>query len=151
VAQRVLEAEARDAAWRSVRELGGRVFPEAAAQLRLAVLPSQVAEVIEQAGAAAQRCGLRAAFGAHAAVGIVTAVLAGGGESAQPVIAALREWRELVRAAGGHAVLERAPLAVKEQVAVWDPPGPAGRIMERIKIQLDPKGILNPGRFVGGI
>ena len=151
VAQRVLEAEARDAAWRSVRELGGRVFPEAAAQLRLAVLPSQVVEVIEHAGAAAQRAGLRAAFGAHAAVGIVTAVLAGGSESAQPVIAALREWRELVRAAGGHAVLERAPLAVKEQVAVWDPPGAALRIMERIKTQLDPKGILNPGRFVGGI
>ena len=151
VAQRVLEAEARDAAWRSVRELGGRVFPEAAAQLRLVVLPSQVAEVIEHAGAAAQRAGLRAAFGAHAAVGIVTAVLAGGSESAQPVIAALREWRELVRAAGGHAVLERAPLAVKEQVAVWDPPGAALRIMERIKTQLDPKGILNPGRFVGGI
>jgi glycolate oxidase FAD binding subunit len=78
-------------------------------------------------------------------------VLAGGSESAQPVIAALREWRELVRAAGGHAVLERAPLAVKDQVPVWDPPGAALRLMERIKSQLDPKGILNPGRFVGGI
>lgn len=151
VAQRVLETKERDEVWRLVRELGQRVFPEPAAQLRLAVLPTQVTEVIEQAGAVAQRSGLRAAFAAHAAVGIVTAVLAGGRDSAQPVIAALREWRELVRAAGGHAVLERAPLAVKEQVAVWDPPGPALRIMERIKTQLDPKGILNPGRFVGGI
>ena len=151
VAQRVLEGGQRDSAWRLVREVGRRAFPDPAAQLRLAVLPTQVTEVIEQAGAVAQRYGLRAAFAAHAAVGIVTAVLAGGGDSAQPVIAALREWRELVRAAGGHAVLERAPLAVKEQVAVWEPPGPAFRIMERIKTQLDPKGILNPGRFVGGI
>ena len=151
VAQRVLEARQRDEAWRLVRELGRRAFADPASQLTLAVLSTQVTEVIAEASAAAQRYGLRAAFGAHAAVGIVTAVLAGGGESAQPVIAALREWRELVRAAGGHAVLERAPLAVKEQVAVWEPPGAAFRIMERIKTQLDPKGILNPGRFVGGI
>ncbi len=151
VARRVLEARQREAAWRLVRELGQHAFADPAAQLKLAVLPTQVIEVIEQASAAAQRHGLRAAFGAHAAVGIVTAVLAGGRDSAQPVIATLREWRELVRAAGGHAVLERAPLAVKEQVAVWDPPSAAFRIMERIKTQLDPKGILNPGRFVGGL
>ena len=150
VVQQVLQARQRDEAWRLVRELGRRVFGERAAQLRLAVLSTQVTEVIAEAGAAAQRYGLRAAFGAHAAVGIVTAVLAGG-DSAQPVIATLREWRDLVGAAGGHAVLERAPLAVKEHVAVWEPPGPAGRIMERIKTQLDPKGILNPGRFIGGI
>ena len=30
-------------------------------------------------------------------------------------------------------------------------PGAAGRIMERIKAQLDPRNILNPGRFVAGI
>ena len=30
-------------------------------------------------------------------------------------------------------------------------PGVAGRIMQRIKAQLDPQNILNPGRFVGGI
>ena len=44
-----------------------------------------------------------------------------------------------------------APLAVKEKVSVWDPPDASVRIMERIKAELDPKGILNPGRFVGNI
>ena len=34
---------------------------------------------------------------------------------------------------------------------VWDQPGAALRIMQRIKRQLDPKGILNAGRFVGGM
>ncbi|MBI4591306.1 MAG: FAD-binding oxidoreductase [Candidatus Rokubacteria bacterium] len=151
VEHRVLEAYAREETWRLVREVGRRAFADPAAVLQLAVLPTQVTEVVEQAGVVAQRNGLKAAFAAHAAVGVVTAVLADGGDSAQPVIATLREWRELVRAAGGHAVLERAPLAVKEQVAVWEPPGAAFRIMERIKAQLDPKGVLNPGRFVGGI
>jgi glycolate oxidase FAD binding subunit len=63
----------------------------------------------------------------------------------------LREWRQIARAGGGHAVLERAPLTVKSRVPVWDEPGAAERIMRRIKAQLDPRGILNPGRFVGGI
>jgi len=44
-----------------------------------------------------------------------------------------------------------APLAVKSQVPVWGEPGPAGRIMQRIKAQIDPNNVLNPGRFVAGI
>jgi glycolate oxidase FAD binding subunit len=57
----------------------------------------------------------------------------------------------MVNGAGGHARVERAPLAVKERLSVWDAPGPAFRVMARIKERLDPRGILNPGRFVGGI
>ena len=51
----------------------------------------------------------------------------------------------------GHAMIEWAPLAVKERVAVWDAAGPTLRLMKGIKERLDPRGILNPGRFVGGI
>ena len=55
------------------------------------------------------------------------------------------------RTGGGHATLEWAPLAVKSQVPVWDDPGASGRIMQRIKAQLDPHNLLNPCRFVAGI
>ena len=41
--------------------------------------------------------------------------------------------------------------AVREACPVWDPPGPAGALMRGIKARLDPAGVLNPGRFVGGI
>jgi FAD/FMN-containing dehydrogenase len=34
---------------------------------------------------------------------------------------------------------------------VWDDAGPAGRLMQRIKAQLDPNNVLSPGRFVSGI
>lgn len=148
---RVLDGESREDAWRRVTELPQHVMADCAAQMKLGVLPVQVTEVIERAGGAAQRRGLPAAFVAHAGVGIVTAVLGGGRDSAMAVMDTLREWRDLAREAGGHALLEWAPLAVKDAVAVWDPPGPAVRIMQRIKAQLDPAGILNPGRFVGGI
>jgi glycolate oxidase FAD binding subunit len=148
---RLLDGPARDRAWRAVREVGHRVFPEPAAVVKLGVLPTQVVETIEQTASVAQRNGLRSAFSAHPTVGIVTGVLAGGGQLATPVITTLIEWRDLVRSTGGHLALEWAPLAVKEQVAAWDPPGPEFKIMERLKAKLDPKGILNPGRFVGGL
>jgi glycolate oxidase FAD binding subunit len=63
----------------------------------------------------------------------------------------LQALRERARTLGGHLVIEAAPLAVKDELAVWDDPGPAARLMQRIKGQVDPAGMLNPGRFVSGI
>jgi len=40
---------------------------------------------------------------------------------------------------------------VKEAVGVWGDAGAAGRIMQRIKQRVDPRNILNPGRFVQNI
>jgi glycolate oxidase FAD binding subunit len=149
---RVIDGAERDATWRARSGLGRGAFPETAAVMRWSVLPAQVAEVMEQGSAVAQRAGLGAALAAHAGMGVVEAVLAGGGRAdATSVVAVLGEWRTLVRAVGGQALIESAPLAVKERVPVWDDPGPSLRIMQRIKSQLDPNGLLNPGRFVGGI
>jgi glycolate oxidase FAD binding subunit len=78
-------------------------------------------------------------------------VLDGAAAGGAAVEAVLFDWRALLGNAGGQALLEWAPLAVKERVAVWDEPGPAHRIMKRLKDALDPKGVLNPGRFAGGI
>jgi glycolate oxidase FAD binding subunit len=124
-----------------------------AALMRLSVMPAQVGEVMEQAAVAARARGLLTACAAHAGLGVVRAALFSpreGGEIA-PVASALGDWRAIARGAGGHAVLEWAPLAVKSQVPVWDDAGAAGRIMQRIKVQLDPQNLLNPGRFVAGI
>jgi glycolate oxidase FAD binding subunit len=149
---RVIDGAERDATWRARSGLGRGAFPETAAVMRWSVLPAQVAEVMEQGSAVAQRAGLGAALAAHAGMGVVEAVLAGRGRAdAASVVAVLGEWRTLVRAVGGQALIESAPLAVKERVPVWDDPGPSLRIMQRIKSQLDPNGLLNPGRFVGGI
>jgi glycolate oxidase FAD binding subunit len=154
VETRVLDGEARDRAWEAAGELSSRAFPEATAVMTWGALPTQVADLVEHGGDIARRHGLNAAFAAHAGVGIITAVLGSGGDgkiAATTVAAALGDWRALVRDASGHAMLEWAPLAVKERVPVWDPPGAPFRIMQRIKSELDPNGILNPGRFVGGI
>ena len=125
-------------------------FPALAAVMGFSVLPTVVAELMEQGAAAARNRGLQSAWSAHAGIGSVTGALAADPEPAR-VAAALEEWRGHARAGGGHATLEWAPLAVKSRVPVWDDPGSATRLMRGIKEQLDPRNLLNPGRFVAGI
>jgi glycolate oxidase FAD binding subunit len=146
----VLDGVARDEAWRGLAGLGRPGHDRVAAVMKWAVLPSQIADLMEAGAAVAQRNGLVAAFTAHAGVGIITAVLAGG-TNPNTVVSTLTEWRALVNRVEGHAMIEWAPLAVKERVAVWDSAGPTLRLMKGIKERLDPRGILNPGRFVGGL
>ena len=112
-----------------------------------------MAVTIEEGRCCAEAHGFRSAWSAHAGVGAVTAALYSDRETLDPgpVTAVLRQWRTAAHVGGGHATLVRAPVAVKADVAVWDDPGAAGRIMQRIKAQLDPQNILNPGRFVAGI
>jgi glycolate oxidase FAD binding subunit len=144
------DGAARDAAWRALAEVDATAFARPAAVMRWSVLPAQVADVIAEAASIAGAGGLEAAFVAHAGTGLVRGVL-GGGEGLPDVAGTLGRWRALARARGGQALLESAPLALKERVPVWDAPGPALRVMQRIKAELDPRGVLNPGRFVGGI
>ncbi|HET6781595.1 MAG TPA: FAD-binding oxidoreductase, partial [bacterium] len=54
----------------------------------------------------------------------------------------------LATAHRGHAIVAAAPPHVKEVVDVWGSPPPGLSVMEEIKRQFDPAGILNPGRFV---
>ena len=49
-------------------------------------------------------------------------------------------------------VLLDAPEALREQVDPWGlGDSPEARLMERVKVRFDPDGILNPGRYVGGL
>jgi glycolate oxidase FAD binding subunit len=148
------EAQALPAdTWSRLEPAARAAFPVAAAVMAFAVLPSQVAELMEQGAGVARARALGSAWAAHAGIGVVRAAVASDVVPKEPasIAAVLTEWRAMARAGGGHATLEWAPLALKSQVPVWDDPGAAGRVMERIKAQLDPRNILNPGRFVAGI
>jgi glycolate oxidase FAD binding subunit len=135
--------------WPRLSGAAAAAFVTPAAVMRLCVLPTQVADVMEQGGEVARAQGLSSSWSAHAGVGVVTGALGLGEIDA--VTEVLREWRGIARGCAGYAVLDWAPLAVKDAVGVWDDSGAAGRIMQRIKTELDPRNILNPGRFVGNI
>jgi glycolate oxidase FAD binding subunit len=142
-----------DDLWRGLAGAAATAFSSPAAVMRLTVLPTQVADVMEQGAAVAGARGLVTAWSAHAGVGVVTGALAlrEPGAGVDAVADVLREWRGLARACAGYAVIESAPITVKEAVGVWDDGGAAGRIMQRIKHELDPRNVLNPGRFVENI
>jgi len=57
----------------------------------------------------------------------------------------------LAAGADGQVVVIAAPAALKQDLDVWGPPPLGFPIMRALKQALDPNGILNPGRFVGGI
>jgi FAD/FMN-containing dehydrogenase len=52
---------------------------------------------------------------------------------------------------GGSLVVESSPLSIKKKVDVWGQSRGDYLIVHRLKEQIDPAGILNIGRFVGGI
>jgi glycolate oxidase FAD binding subunit len=64
---------------------------------------------------------------------------------------ALEELRLRVESLSGALVLEAAPIETRTALGVWGLPPKSIGLMRSLKQQLDPSGILNPGRFVGGI
>ena len=63
----------------------------------------------------------------------------------------IAELRRQCIPSGGHVIVESAHAEVKRGLDTWGYEGSALELMRRIKAQFDPAGLLNPGRFVGGI
>jgi len=130
-----------------------RLLASPVAIATVGVLPADVGAYLGAAQTTAQAGGFELAAVAHAGHGLVTLVLAPGGapRPAAATAAVLAAWRDAARARGGHLAVEWAPLGVRAACPVWDPPGPGVDLMRGLKARLDPLGVLNPGRFVGGI
>jgi glycolate oxidase FAD binding subunit len=69
----------------------------------------------------------------------------------QQLLAYLQALEGCVVRCQGRRVVERAPVAVKQQCQVWGPPGDDFALMRAIKASFDPQHRLNPGRFLGGL
>jgi glycolate oxidase FAD binding subunit len=67
------------------------------------------------------------------------------------LLACLQALEGCVARCQGRRVVERAPVAVKQQCQVWGPPGDDFALMRAIKASFDPQHRLNSGRFLGGL
>jgi glycolate oxidase FAD binding subunit len=63
----------------------------------------------------------------------------------------LTDLRQELEAAGGSLTVHRFPKVMVGKMDPWGQVGSALPLMREIKHRFDPNGILNPGRFVGGI
>ena len=139
--------------WRRLADFGwdGDTTPVIGA--RILVPPSAVKEVVGFVEKADHTARLEPAIVSHPAHGTVLVGWFAGGESptADGATGMLRLTREAVHRSGGKMVIERCPPEVKSGFDVWDDVGESISIMRRLKEQYDPKRIVNPGRFVGGI
>ena len=114
--------------------------------LRIGTVPARLADTL----ASVQAVLPDTAMAGCAGLGALHALV--GHAEAPALQAALDRLRERVDDVGGSVIVERAPRAVRERLDPWGPvPEPALAAMRAIKTEFDPRGVLNAGRFVGGL
>jgi glycolate oxidase FAD binding subunit len=140
-------------AWRTIRDVHARLGGAAEARVvaKIAVPIAHTLALFSAAEAMAREGGWRGVVTAHAGSGIVRAgfaIVAGAATTVRDGIDALRKRAE---GAEGSLVLESAPAGLKRSLGAWGKPGDALQVMRRVKAELDPRGLMSPGRFLGGI
>ena len=152
---------ARDAAWIAsevgavegspgaiarLRALQGETFGPVGLRFRLAALPDRLDAVLNALA------GAGAALLLHPGSGLLFARFA-----LEPEFDAAgvdRIWsavRQAARAGSGHALLEAAPAWAKPVRDVFGDPPDGIALWRALKRRFDPAGVLNPGRFAGGL
>ena len=146
--------EAETAVWEPVRRIGalddgvGAVREPPLLTARASLLPTQVAAFIEALETISPAT--RPAVSSIVPLGSLAAAWDAGTVGETPLRIA-NELFQLAQRFGAHLWIEAAPFAVKERLEVWGPLPESFPLMQRLKAQLDPKGLLNPGRYVGGL
>jgi glycolate oxidase FAD binding subunit len=113
---------------------------------KLSVLPSAIATTIHSVKRIADPRNLHFQY-VVSATGIGTLRVEGHAKAFKPAIEQIRAELESSRSS---LVVLHQPLGL-EPLDAWGSAGDAISLMRAVKYQLDPKNILNPGRFVGGI
>lgn len=136
---------------------GGGLLPQGmgpGVTCRAGVTPDGVEALFRLADEGCRRLSIDCGLLSHFASGHVAFVFYRDGtfrESDYDGLASLIETLRNASEEQGVFVVEHAPAALKERVGVWGSTRGNRHIMEMLKNRFDPKGTLNPGRFVDGI
>jgi len=145
LAEQLGAAPASPGAIARLRALQGDTFGPIGLRFRLAVLVDRLAEVSMALGSAG------GALLVYPGSGLVFARFALAEIDGAAVDRIWRAAREAARVGGGHALLESAPAWVKQARDVFGEPPASLPIARALKARFDPGGVLNPGRFAGGL
>jgi glycolate oxidase FAD binding subunit len=117
--------------------------------IKIGAPPAELTGVLDSVLGACSRRDITPRISGHAGTGVTFVALPGNDEEAQAGV--IEELREIWVRSGGSVVVPRAPVSLKKRVEVWGPAGDHLGLSRRVKEKFDPRGVLNPGRFVGGI
>lgn len=129
--------------WQKIREQMSASPTEPVITCKIGVLPSaSVATLTQLDGATQSGIGL-----IHSGSGLGLLRFENGAATAETIL----EMRLLCQTQGGFLTLLEAPVSLKQQIDAWGYNGNTIDLMRRIKQQFDPKNLLSPHSFVGGI
>jgi len=151
-----LNSEKHRAFWVAFRDFSSGLTEEYpnVISMKSNFLISKCGEILGSCEKSAQGLGMDCAFLSHAGNGIMYSyVLAGKNfrSKADSFVALIEKLTAEAVKHGGGLVVESSPLSIKKKVDVWGQSRSDCVIARRLKEQIDPAGILNVGRFVGGI
>ena len=147
-------AEDDTALWGAVADCPALVTEGRSVRLKIAVLPTLLGEAMVAVQDVARVHTLAVAQVAHSGNGVLYSVIRGfgpDGDREARTVEAAKAIRKVIADLGGTTVVEHAPLSIKSAIGVWGPTRGDFRLMQGLKAQFDPRGTLNPGRYVGGI
>jgi glycolate oxidase FAD binding subunit len=151
-----LDSEKHQAFWVALRDFSLRLtdeYPDVIS-MKSNFLISKCGEMLGGYEKIAQGLGIDCAFISHAGNGILYShALAGKGvrSKSESFVELIKKLTAEAVKCGGGLVVESSPLSIKKKVDVWGQSRSDYVVARRLKEQIDPAGILNAGRFVGGI
>jgi glycolate oxidase FAD binding subunit len=117
--------------------------------LKIGAPPAELTGVLDSVLGACSRRRVTPLISGHAGIGVTYVSLSGGDDEAY--VQVVEELREIWTRRGGSVVVRSAPPSFKERVEAWGPMGSRLELTRRVKEKFDPRGVMNPGRFAGGI
>ena len=145
-----VDESVQDELWQAIAGLARPSPTGAALVCKAAVLPAQVPTLSEQIETMRRELALEPLMVSHLTAGIVYSTWPlPQDEGIQRPLDLVTTLRRAVARLGGSLVVEACPPALKEKIDVWGEPAADFPLMQRLKEQFDPQGILNPGRFLG--
>ena len=137
--------------WQSLTDLGWDPQTPPALMATVSIVPSHVCDVLSAVDSLSGS-GPTPCIVADVGSGLVRVLWGNEADSSttsQAIQDIIKGLHEAAQRLGGHAVIERCPIDVKPAIDVWGDSFEGMDFMRRIKQELDPAGILNPGRYVG--
>ena len=137
--------------WLTVGELqgtAGQRFPRLVA-LQLTYPLSAWKTIFEFSDKTLTQAGLDHTMLCHAGNGLtlINLLQAPKGADDNALVEAVRTLLAECRNSGGNLVVHRAPADLKKALPIWGEPGSDLALMKRIHVELDPSGVMSPGRF----